>query len=108
MHLEHRLCNRCTQFVGREVERRATRPWITGGAAGAASVVGMLAAGVAAGVLIALPVAAGVLFAHRVLQRRSLIRRMGPALAASKGELPPEPRNTDRFPEAGTMHAEGP
>jgi hypothetical protein len=41
-----------------------------------------------------------VFFAHRALQRRRLTRLMGPALSASKGELPAPARDTERFPEA--------
>jgi hypothetical protein len=99
-HLERELCNRCTQFIGAELEKRAMRPWLSGGVTGSGFALAMLVAGLPGVTVVGLPLGIAAFFAHRVLQRRRLTRLMGPALAASKGELPPPGKDFERFPDA--------
>ena len=100
LHLERGLCNRCSQFIGAELEKRSGRPWVSGGVTGSGVALAMLVAGLPTVTLVGLPVGIAVFFAHRVLQRRRLTRLMGPALSASKGELPAPARETEKFPDA--------
>jgi len=79
---------------------RSNRPWIAACTASSVVAMAMLVAGLAAGSVASLPLGVAAFFAHRRFQRRSLIRRMGPALAASKGELPETSRDNVRFPSA--------
>lgn len=65
--------------------------------------MGLLVAGLASLTPLGLPLGVAAHVAHRRLQRRGLIRRMGPALSASIGELPPAPRDTEKFPDAPPM-----
>ena len=99
-HLERELCNRCTQFIGAELETRAMRPWLSGGVTGSGFALAMLVAGLPGVTVVGLPLGIAAFFAHRVLQRRRLTRLMGPALAASKGELPPPGKDFERFPDS--------
>lgn len=102
-HLEGALCNRCVQFIGAELERRSARPWVSSAVVGVGVAMGMLAAGLASLTLLGLPLGVAAHVAHRKLQRRGLIRRMGPGLSASVGELPPPTRDTEKFPDAPEM-----
>jgi hypothetical protein len=98
-HLERSLCNRCTQWVGRELDKRASKRLITASASGVVFALGTLIAQVATISLVGLPIAFATFYGLRAWQRISLVKKMGPALAASKGELPPPPQEPD-FPEA--------
>ena len=102
-HLDKGLCDRCVQFIGAEVERRSARPWVSSAVVGVGVAVGMLVAGLASLTLLGLPLGVATHVAHRRVQRRRLIQRMGPALAASIGELPPPARDTEKFPDAPQM-----
>ena len=102
-HLERGLCDRCVQFVGAEVERRSGRPWVSSGVVGVGVAMGLLVAGLASFAVLGLPIGIATHVAHRRLQRRWLIRRMGPGLSASVGELPPPARETEKFPDAPPM-----
>jgi hypothetical protein len=57
----------------------------------------MLVAHLTVGIVIGIPLGVATFFGLRVMQRRGLIARMGPALSASKGELPP-PERKPEFP----------
>ncbi len=98
-HLEKGLCDRCVQFVGAEIERRSGRPWVSSTVVGVGVAMGMLVAGLASFTLLGLPIGVATRRASR-LQRRQLIRQMGPGLSASVGELPPPERETEKFPDA--------
>jgi hypothetical protein len=102
-HLEKGLCDRCVQFVRAEVERRSVRPWVSSTVVGVGVAMGMLVAGLASFTLLGLPIGVATHVAHRRLQRRRLIRQMGPGLSASVGELPAAPRETEKFPDAPPM-----
>jgi hypothetical protein len=80
------------------MERRSVRPWLSGGVTGSGFALAMLVAGLPGVTIVGLPLGIATFFAHRVLQRRRLTRLMGPALSASKGELPPPERDFERFP----------
>ncbi len=95
LHLERGLCNRCTQWIGRELDARTTGRWVKSGVLGTVLSLGMLAGGMIAGPVVALPVSIATYFGLRTFQRRRLIVRMGPSLSASKGELPPPERKPD-------------
>lgn len=99
-HLERGLCNRCTQFIGAEIEKRSVRPWLSGGVTCSGFAFAMLALGLPGVTIVGLPVGIATFFAHKVLQRRRLTRLMGPALSASKGELAPPEKDFERFPDA--------
>ena len=99
LHLESSLCNRCTQWVGRELDKRASKRLITAGASGVLFAFGTLIAHVATMSIAGLPIAFATFYGLRAWQRIRLVKKMGPALAASKGELPPPPQEPD-FPEA--------
>jgi len=88
-HLERGLCNRCTQFVDRELEDTAARRTLVAGGLAVGIVLATLAAHLTFGILIGLPVGLGTLFGTRAWQRRRAILQLGPALSASRGELPP-------------------
>jgi hypothetical protein len=105
-HLERGLCNRCVQFIGAEVQKRSGRPWVAGGVVGSGFALAMLVCGLPGVTVVGLPVGIATFFAHRVWQRRRLTRLMGPALAASRGELPP-PKREERFPDAPTNNYGG-
>jgi hypothetical protein len=92
------------QFIGAEVERRSARPWVSSAVVGVGVAVGLLVAGLASLTLLGLPLGVATHVAHRRVQRRRLIRRMGPALAASVGELPSPSRETEKFPEPSSMN----
>jgi hypothetical protein len=101
-HLERELCNRCSQYVGRELEARSGQPWVAGGTVGSTVAVAMLVAGTGPLAIVGIPVGFVAFFAHRVLQRRRLIAVMGPTLSASKGEPPPPDRTIkENFPAPG-------
>jgi len=102
LHLERGLCNRCTQWIGRELDQRSTGRWVSGGVAGTLLTLALLVSGVFYGLLIALPVSVGWYFGLRGYQRARLVRRMGPALAASKGELPAPERKISESPSSST------
>jgi len=87
-HLEHSLCNRCTQFVERELSRRSGRAWAIGGTVGAITTFGLIIANVIGAVLIGIPAALVTGWAYRRVDRARTIRAIGPAMSASKGELP--------------------
>jgi len=95
LHLQRDLCNRCTQFVEREVSRSAGRAWWLGGVCGVVTTFGLLVAGMTASVLVGLPVAVAVGLAYARIKRARAIRALGPQLSASRGELPPAPREPD-------------
>ena len=97
LHLESALCNRCTQWVGRELDQRASRRLFTAGASGVVVALGTLIAHVATASIVGLPIAFATFYGLRAWQRRRLVKQMGPALAASKGELPP-PVQEPEFP----------
>jgi hypothetical protein len=98
-HLENGLCNRCTQWVGRELDMRASTRLFTAGASGVVFALGTLVTHVATASIIGLPIAFATFYGLRAWQRRRLVKQMGPALAASKGELPPPPEEP-QFPDA--------
>jgi hypothetical protein len=95
LHLERGLCNRCTQWIDRELDKRTTGRWVGSGVLGTMMTLGMLVTGIPFGIVVALPLSVGAYFGMRGLQRKQLIARMGPALAASKGELPQPERKPD-------------
>jgi hypothetical protein len=95
VHLERALCNRCTQFVGRELSRRASHAYIAGAACGFVTSIVLLAVGFVGSVLIGIPLAVGVGVGYKRVQRANTIRALGPAMSTSKGELPALPRNPD-------------
>jgi len=94
MHLEKGLCNRCAQAIGRELDQRSGRRWVTAGAIGTTVALGTLIMHVATASIVGLPIGIAAFFVMRVWQRATLVERMGPALSASKGELPPAPQET--------------
>ena len=97
-HLEKALCNRCTQFIGREMDKRSNGRWVWSAATGVVtSFFVMAAAGPAA--IVGLPVGVATFWLMRLWQRASLVQKMGKSLAASKGELPPPEKEPD-FPDA--------
>ncbi|HEY0986336.1 MAG TPA: hypothetical protein VGD80_04755 [Kofleriaceae bacterium] len=87
-HLERGLCNRCMQAIGREMDALGTRRFVTASVVGVTITLATLVAHLTFGIVIAAPVAFATFFRQRAVQRRRLIARMGPALSASKGELP--------------------
>jgi len=95
MHLERGLCNRCTQWIGRELAERSNGRWIASSALVVVLTIIALAAGHIGGLVVALPLAVATYFTMRTTQRHRLIKRMGPSLAASKGELPQPERKPD-------------
>ena len=101
-HLHRGLCLRCTEAIRREMDARTGGHLTVSGAIGVAITLGCLALHTAAGLLIGIPCAIAAFFALRRLQRRRLIAVMGPLLAASRGELPPPPRDPD--PSPGDHH----
>ena len=101
MHLERTLCNRCTQAIGRELERGSGRRWFTAGATGTVFALGALLVHAATVTIVGLPLGIATFFGLRVWERKRLVKRMGPALSASKGELPPPRDDSPPFPEAG-------
>jgi len=100
-HLARGLCNRCTQFIGRELDQRSGDRWIASSVFGTVTTLAMMIANMPAGILIALPLSIAGFFGVRFAQRKRLIARMGPSLSASKGELPPPPREPDPTPNTG-------
>jgi hypothetical protein len=98
-HLEKYLCNRCTQFIGREMDQRASGRWIWSGVSGVASAFGLMIGGAPLFAVFGLPVGVATFWLMRVWQRASLVQKMGPSLAASRGELPPPPEEP-KFPDA--------
>jgi hypothetical protein len=100
LHLDKRLCNRCTQYIGRELDQRSTGRWIGASVTGVTSAfVAMVTGAALFAPVIGLPLGVATFFLSRVWQRASLVQKMGPALAASKGELPPAP-DEPKFPDA--------
>lgn len=95
LHLQRGLCNRCTQFIGREIDQRTSGRWVGSGVFGAVLAFGLMSVGVLSGILVALPLSIAMYFGLREAQRLRLIARMGPALSASKGELPPPSRDPE-------------
>lgn len=88
LHLANGLCNRCDQAIGRELRARSeARLWIAWTLGVACAVIPLFVQSV-----IGLPLGVALaVTSYRALRRhdrRRLIARMGPALAASKGELP--------------------
>ncbi len=75
------------------MDRRANGRWITAGVTGTVVALGTLVAHAATASVIGIPFGIAMFFGLRSWQRATLIKRMGPALAASKGELPGLPRN---------------
>lgn len=95
LHLSGDLCNRCDQAAARVRPRLSGHAWFSGSAAGAAVAIACLIAGVTAGPIVGLIAGTAIGAAsYRVFLRRWK-RRAGPALAASVGELPAEPREPD-------------
>lgn len=92
LHLERGLCNRCSQAIGRELDARGDRRLVIASGIAVALVLGTVAAHLTFGIVIALPAALASFFGQRAMQRRRLIAQMGPALSASRGELPLPPR----------------
>jgi hypothetical protein len=87
-HLEQfELCNRCTQAITRELDGRSGGRWVTAGVVGTASALFLMAMQLVMIAIIGIPIGVFTFFAMRAVQRRILIQRMGPALAASKGEI---------------------
>jgi hypothetical protein len=99
LHLEDTLCNRCTQYIGRELAQGTQRRFVAASVGGTAWAFGALIAGSLPAMLVGLPLGIGVFYALRGWRRRWLVKRMGPALAASRGELPPVP-DEPTFPDA--------
>lgn len=94
-HLERGLCNRCNQAIGRELAARSNQRFVVASVSGTALTVGTMIAHLTFGIVIGLPLAFATFFGLRAMQRRKLIALMGPALAASKGELPQPERKPD-------------
>jgi hypothetical protein len=99
LHLEKQLCNRCAQAVAREMDLRTNRRWVTAAATGSLFALGTLVTGLIGAAIAGLPLGIATYYGVRSLQRRLLVKQMGPALSASKGELPPPPSEPE-FPEA--------
>jgi hypothetical protein len=100
-HLARSLCNRCTQAIGREMERRTSARWFLAGATGTTFALGALVLHAATASIIGIPLGVATFFGLRAWQYRRLRTRMGPALSASKGELPPPPPDPPPFPDPG-------
>ena len=94
---------RCAEAIRREmVKREPKRFWISM-TVGTMSAYPLLALHSAAGVALGIAVTIGALLVLPRYQRKRFIKRMGPSLAASKGELPPPLREpvlgSDYVPE---------
>ncbi len=98
-HLTNGLCMRCAEAIRRELDKRSSGRFIASMTTGVIFVFVPLIVHSAAGFALGAMATAGAFVGLRKLQRRWLIKRMGPALSASKGELPPPPRTSDPYPE---------
>ena len=87
-HVANGLCNRCLQAITRELELRSGGRWVTAGVTGAATALLLMIMQLTMIAIVGLPVGIAVFFGLRVYQREMLVQQMGPALAASKGEVP--------------------
>lgn len=94
-HLSRGLCLRCTEALRREMDARTVGRLTASGGVGVAVTLGFLALHTVAGILVGIPCTIATFLALRWYQRRRLIAKMGPRLAASQGELPPLPRDLD-------------
>lgn len=61
---------------------------------------GALVLGALPAMLVAFPLGFGTYYGLRGWRRKRLVQQMGPALAASRGELPPPPPGEPAFPTA--------
>jgi hypothetical protein len=95
LHLERGLCNRCAQAVSRALDARSTQRFVVSSVAGTGVTLAFLVAQLTVGIAIGIPLAVATFLGMRAAQRRRLIAQMGPALSASKGELPPPDRTPD-------------
>lgn len=91
-HLTKRLCVRCTEAIRRELVQRSSGRFAASMTFGTLVAVALLVVHSAAGIVLGIPLTIGALFWTRAWQRQRLIKQMGPSLAATKGELPPPPR----------------
>ena len=100
------LCHRCEDAVEVEVAGRTGGRWVQSGAAGTVTSVAALVAHVPmTGLLVGLVAAIGVFVSARPLQRRRVVRELGPRLAASVGEVRPRTRYDEPgFPSPGAEH----
>jgi hypothetical protein len=90
-HRERGLCIRCTEAIRRELARCERRHyWIASTVLTSITVAAMFIR-VLPVFLLGFPLGFATYVALRRSARRQLIQEMGPALAASKGELLPEP-----------------
>ena len=87
-HLTDGLCLRCAEAIRRELARRSGARFGIALAGGSLTVLALLALHSAAGLVLGIPVALAALRWLPRWQRRRLIARLGPTLAASRGELP--------------------
>jgi hypothetical protein len=100
-HLEKNLCNRCTQYIGREMDKRSLGRWIGASVTGTGgALVAMVSGAALFAPVIGIPLGVATFFLTRIWQRAGLVQKMGPALAASKGELPAATSNESDFPDA--------
>jgi phosphotransferase system glucose/maltose/N-acetylglucosamine-specific IIC component len=99
LHLEGSLCNRCTQYIGRELSQGAQQRFVLASASGTVWAFGALVMGSLPAMFVGLPLAVGMFFGLRHWRRKRLVKLMGPALSASRGELPPAPEEPT-FPDA--------
>ena len=91
LHLERGLCMRCTEAIGRELARCERRHYWIASTVVVSTAIAAMVIRVLPVFLLGFPLGPATYVALRRRARRQLIQEMGPALAASNGELLPEP-----------------
>jgi hypothetical protein len=104
LHRERGLCMRCTEAIRRELVRCERRHyWIASTVFTSAAIAAMLIR-ILPVFLLGFPLGPATYVALRRRARRQLIQEMGPVLAASDGELLPEPEPERWEPPPSTIN----